>query len=208
MDASDQSPRRLDRWDGAILGVAAVVAVLLMRFPEPLRRFDPRLAQDAIEVSRPFLMAWTTALLVVRLRRPRPSWRRLSRQPGMAACGIATLVVLVHLTGIVLVWALAQWWPEFGRLSPPTALHSAYPLTPFGGTPPPPSPPLRVLWLSSYAGFISSAHAGHGVAGAWLNMALGGWWRPERSGIDRLGRALGAAWIAVMVAGFVASFME
>jgi hypothetical protein len=36
-------------------------------------------------------------------------------------------------------------------------------------------------------------------------MALGGWWRPERSAIDRLGKVLGIAWIAVMTAGLIES---
>jgi len=35
------------------------------------------------------------------------------------------------------------------------------------------------------------------VLGAWITLALGGWWRSEPSWIDRLGRALGLAWIAV-----------
>ena len=33
--------------------------------------------------------------------------------------------------------------------------------------------------------------------GAWLTLLLAGWWRPEPTWIDRFGRALGAAWLAV-----------
>jgi hypothetical protein len=55
------------------------------------------------------------------------------------------------------------------------------------------------------SGFLRSMQTGHGVAAAWLIMALGGWWRPERSTIDRIGRALGFAWIAIMVAGLCES---
>jgi hypothetical protein len=44
---------------------------------------------------------------------------------------------------------------------------------------------------------IPRAYAAAAVAGAWLTVALAGWWRPERSWIDRFGRAFGFAWIAV-----------
>jgi len=49
----------------------------------------------------------------------------------------------------------------------------------------------RLLRLSSYSAEVSFA-----VAGAWLALALGGRWRPEPTWPDRLGRALGASWIA------------
>ena len=35
-----------------------------------------------------FLFAWTLAFLVMRLRKPRPSLRRLVKQPGMVACEV------------------------------------------------------------------------------------------------------------------------
>jgi hypothetical protein len=38
------------------------------------------------------------------------------------------------------------------------------------------------------------------IAGAWLILALSGSRHREKSWIDRLGRALGASWIAIMVA--------
>src|SRR5262249_36756626 len=41
----------------------------------------------------PGLVAWTVACLLLRLRRPRPPWRRLSRQPGTMACLIATVAI-------------------------------------------------------------------------------------------------------------------
>ena len=34
------------------------------------------------------------------------------------------------------------------------------------------------------------------VAGAWLLLALTGRWRAEKTWVDRLGRALGAVWVA------------
>ena len=46
------------------------------------------------------------------------------------------------------------------------------------------------------------AWPGPAVAGCWIALALGGRWRPEPAWDDRLGRALGAAWIAVALASY------
>ena len=35
------------------------------------------------------------------------------------------------------------------------------------------------------------------VAGAWLVLVLSGRWRPDRSWLDRLGRAIGVSWLAL-----------
>jgi hypothetical protein len=43
--------------------------------------------------------------------------------------------------------------------------------------------------------FFLESPAAYGVAGAWLALALAGWWRPEPSWVDRLGRALGLGWL-------------
>jgi hypothetical protein len=40
---------------------------------------------------------------------------------------------------------------------------------------------------------------GPAVAGAWLALIVAGCWRAERSGIDRLGRVLGACWLVEML---------
>jgi hypothetical protein len=41
--------------------------------------------------------------------------------------------------------------------------------------------------------------SGPAVAGAWLVLIVAGRWRAERSGIDRLGRVLGACWLVEML---------
>jgi hypothetical protein len=48
-----------------------------------------------------FLFAWTLAFLVMRLRKPRPSFNCLVKQPGMVACEVLLL-------GMVLTICLAQ----------------------------------------------------------------------------------------------------
>jgi hypothetical protein len=45
------------------------------------------------------------------------------------------------------------------------------------------------------------------ILAAWFVLALGRRRRAERGGIDRLGRALGTAWIVGMVVGFIAGSM-
>src|SRR5258708_4301344 len=44
-----------------------------------------------IEPTLPIAAAWTVAVPVLRVRRPRPSWRRVLRQPGTIAC-LASIV--------------------------------------------------------------------------------------------------------------------
>src|SRR5688500_16484157 len=55
------------------------------------------IAQFTAELSSfavvPSLATWTVACLLLRLTRPRPPWRRLSRQPGGMACLIATAAI-------------------------------------------------------------------------------------------------------------------
>lgn len=41
-------------------------------------------------------LAWTLALLVLRLAPPRPPWRRLVRQPGATACAAATAALALQ----------------------------------------------------------------------------------------------------------------
>jgi hypothetical protein len=53
---------------------------------------------------------------------------------------------------------------------------------------------------------IPRAHSASAIAGAWLTLLLAGWWRSERTWIDRFGRALGAGWIAVSLVYHGVSF--
>jgi hypothetical protein len=120
----------------------------------------------------------------------------MTRQPGTMACAMATSVLFVQFAAIVLGWAIAWSWT---LVDPSTAS----PVSPFGVTPPV-SSPLKDLWLVLHSEFLASTSAAHGIPGAWVIMFLGGWWRPERSAIERLGLMFGLAWIAVVIAEFVA----
>ena len=106
--------RRLTLLDAAVLVAATAVGVALVRavwgpgVPEPIARltapppahpggWSPWLViQRADLVGRVLavlLLAWTPALLGLRLRRPRPSAGRLMARPGSAALVLATLAV-------------------------------------------------------------------------------------------------------------------
>ncbi len=67
-----------------------------------------------------FLVALTVAYVPIRLRRPRPSLRRLMRQPGMAACSAVLLVTAVDGDLWVLyclkhAYSLVQFFPNYWR---------------------------------------------------------------------------------------------
>lgn len=59
---------------------------------------------------------------------------------------------------------------------------------------------ILVLFPASYIGGLL-------VAGAWLGLALGRAWRPEPTWTDRLGRSLGAAWLALLALAQVRSVL-
>jgi hypothetical protein len=50
-------------------------------------------------LAKPMALSWTIALLGLRLRGPRPTVRRLGRQPGFSACLAVSLVTAAHLLG-------------------------------------------------------------------------------------------------------------
>lgn len=150
----------------------------------------------SIDISVPFLTAWTAALWIIRIRRPRPPWRRLIRQPGPAACSVRLLVLAVVFAANLIRWAVFRDWTATG----PASMAPGMVPSPFWS--------LRDGWFTIRAAIIEGSGAiPQAVAAPWLIMALGRWWRPEKSGIDRLGRALGAAWLLVAAADYLDLFL-
>ncbi len=135
------------------------------------------------------------ALVVIRrLRYPAsPFWR--ARRPGALAC-LASSGVLVLLLATRAIWpASHNLHIRVGpagevRAVASARLHDAN-AADRGG-----DPLLHAaLAMPRFAGFV--------VGGAWLALAMAGRWRPERSWVDRLGRAIGVFWIAAAVHFFV-----
>jgi hypothetical protein len=114
------------------------------------------------------LVPWTPTLAALRLCRPRPPWHVLGRRPGAMACFVAASVVAMAAVPVLATWMLTSPTNDFRR---------------------------RVWWGCV---LIGTSQAGVAVLWCWLTMALSGRWRPEPSWIDRAGRLLGAAWIAML----------
>lgn len=137
------------------------------------------------------------ALVVLRrLRRPgaaTPFWR--ARQPGEMASLIASalLVTLLALQSLRAFEVMHLNW-LVGPRGEVRCIAAAVPHDPqprddwghrIGG----PDPVLIALTLLA-------RWAGLAIAGAWLGLAAAGRWRPAVAGTERLGRLLGAFWIA------------
>lgn len=117
----------------------------------------------------PFLAAWTSACLLLRLRGPRGSRRRLVRQPGAMACLVATVAVVLVAVAELVSWTMA---------SHNDTLH---------------------MQREVGAVMNTSRQAGIAVFWCWVTMVLFGHWRPEASWLDRSGCSCGAAWMVTAI---------
>jgi hypothetical protein len=63
-------------------------------------------------LAAPVVMAWTLALLALRLRRPRDRWRSLVRQPGLVAGLMAVVVLLGRLIGFATMYVRVSKAPR------------------------------------------------------------------------------------------------
>ncbi len=130
--------------------------------------WSSRIADQAVLSIVPFLITWTLAFPFVRLRAPRPQFRRLARQPGMAGCMAASIAIIYELIWIIFISLKlgVQWAVIRGYLPDSSGFLRL-------------DGDLVSLW----------------VAAAWMVLALGGWWRAEPGWVDRLGRLLCLAWL-------------
>ena len=124
---------------------------------------------DRLAPLVPLLAGWTGAFLAIRLHGVRPRRRRLVAQPGL----VAAVAVLVMLAIEAPLLAGSAWYD--GRFGWATRT--------------------RVAEFAANGVVLLAHHAGWAVATSWLTLALTGRWRPEASWVDRLGRALGFAWL-------------
>jgi hypothetical protein len=174
-------PRRFTLVDAIVLIAATAIGLAPIRyfvadgFGEAISapaswEFVAVIALDAYWILTPLLLTWTLALWLLRLRQPRPRFRRLVRQPGMAATTAILLTVLILPVKVVGMFAVA--W-----------LAGSYPFVAANNE-------LRMDIFFVYARHYLTALC-DGVLAAWLVLWLARVWRSESSWIDRAGRALG-----------------
>jgi hypothetical protein len=137
-------------------------------------------------LAAPLVMAWTLAILALRLRRPRDRWSRLVRQPGLIAGLMAALVLAWRLVGFATMCIRVNSRPNLSILTVRHGALSGH----WSGWPPP------YLLFETDHYLDTMATIGVAVASSWLLLLATGRWRPERSWIDRVGRVLGWFWIA------------
>jgi hypothetical protein len=125
------------------------------------------------------LACLTLAVLVLRLTPPRPRRRRLWRQPGFLACVAVAfsfgwkLAGIFVLVGAELATSGTTGLPALGALVGELMALLLVPRGNIGGS-------VLLVWSITWA------------SGLWL---------PEPSWIDRAGRVLGAAWVAITLLG-------
>jgi hypothetical protein len=152
--------------------------------------------QRVLSLLTPHVAAATMALVAIRMRRPRPPLRRLLRSPGAVACTVASAAIVLIVCWAVSALALGRGitFSQHIELLPYTGRGHGR----GGGT----RYPFSGKLLTTYGDHVAFA-----VAGAWLSLLLAGRWRPERTWIDRAGRALGWIWLGLAVMLWTRSFL-
>jgi hypothetical protein len=136
----------------------------------------------------PVVMAWTLAILVLRLRRPRERWRRLVRQPGLVAGLMAAVVLGWRFVGFATMCVRVNGRTSLSIL---TVRHGSLSGL-WGGW------PQRNLLFETDHFLDTMATIGVAVAASWMLLLASRRRCSEPSWIDRTGRALGWFWIATL----------
>jgi hypothetical protein len=199
MAATAVQPRRFTLFDAMALVAAVAVGLVLSRTWAYYAQKEATYHSGIYMPSRfwaavvpvtysivkfwPVVAATTPALILLRLRRPRPPRRRLFAPPGVAACVAASVVMVFEvgervLSRLVFTASLNTGTNRFDEIDAMNLAMGAL-------------------------GPLSSTVVGFGVAAVWVAMTLAGRWRPERSWIDWAGRALGFLWLALIPVRFV-----
>jgi amino acid transporter len=167
--------RRFGLLDGMILVAGVAVGIALSRTrlfyweEMELGLTSSWLMLQVFDVASYVLVVMSFLMLVLRLRRPRPTLRRVARQPGFAACLVAVLLDIGAVYTFVLYRASA--WDGIGDLE-------------------------GLLDLSTLNVLRPEPQTAFAIAAIWLIFALGRIGRPEPGWIDRAGRVAGWGWIA------------
>ena len=126
----------------------------------------------------PYVSIITLTVCLIGFCPPRPSLRRLTRQPGFLACFSASFVILLSIA-LDLLEVMA--WGHLDAFTIRSGLRPEFNL-------------LHTL-------VETEQYPGYGVALAWTVLWLGGRRRAEPRRLDAVGRALGYYWLAFIVLG-------
>ncbi len=140
--------------------------------------YSPR----ATQILPPFLVAWSVAILVLRMVRPRPGLRDLLVQPGVVAC-----VVGMAATGAGIATRLMENIYEI------VVFESEKDRLPFDGIQTSP------FYILDRAFAIAGPYAAFGVIVTWGVLGVSRRLKPEPTWIDRFGRAIGVLWVVVVL---------
>ncbi len=140
-------------------------------------------ATDLTVFLIPVIAPWTVLLILLRLRPPRPSWRKIWRQPGMAACLSAVLGWLWGVIGFALALDVAFIARTQRTVTP-------------------------VEWAQKYLSDEMFMYIGLAVAVTWASMFFAGRWRRSADWIDMIGRFVGVAWIVIGVAWTLHEYLD
>jgi len=131
----------------------------------------------------PVVAPWTCLRILPRMRSRRPSWRRICRQPGMAACLVAVFAWL--WTFVVLLLAM-----NAGHVARARRV-----ITPAD-------------WAQKYLSDEVFMYVGLAVASAWVVQYMSGRWRRPADWIDAMGCVVGVLWIAIGLVWTVREYIE
>ena len=120
----------------------------------------------------PVVAPWTFLLILLRMRQPRPSWPRLWRQPGMAACLAAIFGWLWTVIPLLLAMNVGS------------VARSRRIITPED-------------WAQRYLGDEVFMYVGLAVGATWFLQYMSGRWRMPADWSDVMGRILGVLWIVI-----------
>jgi hypothetical protein len=171
-------------------------------FPNPTPSTPRQLVRAvslAVSWTIPFAMTSTVAILILRMRRPRPSFRRIARQPGTVGCASALLAMAIRMGHEATTYLMGNLIRPSSPIRLPSPPFLRYDNIGY-------HPPLGQIMhniLLEWFPFLVSPSVGIAVIVSWSALRATGAWRPESSWIDRAGRLMGIYWIAVGAAIFV-----
>jgi uncharacterized membrane protein YfcA len=176
--------KRIDLKDVLVLIAASVAGLALGAhdgWAEPVTR------ERVMEHLLAMAVTWTYAIFVLSLTRYRTDLSRMACRPGFSA-----------VVAVMTVWGMNIIYESLIIIGPASPDHHTL------------ASVAEWFWFLFnelfWFGPVTNSPAGI-VAAVWVVTAMAGCWRPEKSWIDRIGRALGVFWILAMVVDRVGCLM-